>query len=70
MLTVVLDLGVALETEPLGDRAVQEWATLCQFCASERGGKREKWNLPVLLGSLGEDDLGTERLVGRHLAIV
>lgn len=27
-------------------------------------------NLPVLLGSLGEDDLGTERLVGRHLAAV
>lgn len=24
--------------------------------------------VPVLLGSLGEDDLGAERLVGRHLA--
>lgn len=100
-LGVVLDLRVALETEPLGDRAVNSRKVGSAFRpvaaassytsaprrasarnvrdAFRRMGRGEagedgwrggevKGDEPVLLGSLGKDDLGAESLVGRHLA--
>jgi hypothetical protein len=62
-----LDLAISLKSEPLGNGPMEDVEIVS--CCTWSDAQHHYHDSPVLLGSLGQNDLGSESLVGRHLAI-